>query len=251
MVEDVVRGSRKFSGGNQPQVSGNRDDLKKYAQQLLESLSASASESVKANEGKIAEAMHGQLKSLAGEEEDSAKVGCRVSVEIMTRNSKKGQQGWCQSCDIDVYKVCVSAGGDRTGRCRAQRAIQSVEGAQAIRNTRRSTVASVLACPSVKFTVPVHAEDHSSFVSSSLRTTFALDIPSDATPAFHVCLGDQTTNPAASSAKPGGFEWKVRLSLLVAIASEKADIGTESVRMRALVKDGLRGEWPYPGCQCH
>jgi hypothetical protein len=36
----------------------------------------------------------------------------------------------------------------------------------------------------------VHAEHHASFVSCALRTTFALDIPSDASPSFAVEVGE-------------------------------------------------------------
>lgn len=85
----------------------------------------------------------------------------------------------------------------------------------------------------------VHAEHHSSFVHSSLRTTFALDIPSDASPAFQVKIGDATHVPAPT----GGLEWKVRLCLLVAVAAESSDPGSQGVRMKHLLRDGARGEW--------
>jgi RAB6A-GEF complex partner protein 2 len=85
----------------------------------------------------------------------------------------------------------------------------------------------------------VHAEHHSSFVHSSLRTTFALDIPSDASPAFQVKIGDATHVPAPT----GGLEWKVRLCLLVAVAAESSDPGSQGVRMKHLLRDGHRGEW--------
>lgn len=41
----------------------------------------------------------------------------------------------------------------------------------------------------------------------------------------------------------GGLEWKVRLCLLVAVASESSQTGTEGVRIKHLVRDGPRGEW--------
>lgn len=41
----------------------------------------------------------------------------------------------------------------------------------------------------------------------------------------------------------GGVEWKVRLCLLVAVASDDTDTGTEGVRFKGLVRDGPRGEW--------
>jgi RAB6A-GEF complex partner protein 2 len=85
----------------------------------------------------------------------------------------------------------------------------------------------------------VHAEHHGSFVLSSLRTTFALDIPSDASPAFQVKIGDGGPIPPPT----GGLEWKVRLCLLVAVAAETSVANTEGVRIKHLVRDGQRGEW--------
>ena len=82
----------------------------------------------------------------------------------------------------------------------------------------------------------VHAEHHAAFVASALRTTFALDIPPDASPAFGLALGD----PAGGG---GGLEWKVRLCLLVAVAAPDARAGIEGARVKQLVRDGPRGEW--------
>jgi hypothetical protein len=84
----------------------------------------------------------------------------------------------------------------------------------------------------------VHAEHHSSFVLSTLRTTFSLDIPSDGSPAFKVKIGEEQRGEPH-----GGLEWKVRLCLLVAVAAESSNVGTQGVRMKNLVRDGWRGEW--------
>lgn len=105
----------------------------------------------------------------------------------------------------------------------------------------------------------VYAEHHSSFVLETLRTTFSLDIPSDASPGFQMRLGEgsglipnfdhlHSSNSPAVTAKPnssgnGGLEWKVRLCLLVGVAKESSDVGTEGVRFKSLVRDGPRGEW--------
>ncbi len=83
----------------------------------------------------------------------------------------------------------------------------------------------------------IHAEHHSSFTLSMLRTTFTLDIPSDGSPAFQVSIGDDP------SCKPGGLEWKVRLCLLVSVSAETSLTGTEGVRMKSMVRDGMAGEW--------
>lgn len=103
----------------------------------------------------------------------------------------------------------------------------------AILETHESLPSS-LAPPSSTKLRRVLAEHHASFVLSSLRTTFALDIPSDASPAFEVQINSDT---------PGGLEWKVRLCLLVAIASPTAATGFEGVRVKSMLRDGSRGEW--------
>lgn len=76
-----------------------------------------------------------------------------------------------------------------------------------------------------------------------------MDIPSDASPAFQVEVGQNGISPIVppsdSLVKPGGLEWKVRLCLLVAVAAESSHTGTEGVRIKGLAKDGRRGEW---GC---
>lgn len=91
----------------------------------------------------------------------------------------------------------------------------------------------------------------------TLRTTFSLDIPSDASPGFQMRLGEglipnfdhlhSSDSPAVAaklkSSGNGGLEWKVRLCLLVAVAKESSDVGTEGVRFKSLVRDGPRGEW--------
>ena len=75
----------------------------------------------------------------------------------------------------------------------------------------------------------VHAEHHASFIPQTLRTTFALDIPPDAAPAFRLSLG-------GAPPSEGGLAWKVRLCLLVAITAPGAQV-------RGMVRDGPRGQW--------
>src|SRR5260221_9748012 len=65
----------------------------------------------------------------------------------------------------------------------------------------------------------VHAEHHASFMPQTLRTTFALDIPPDAAPAFRISLGG-----GGASSSDGGLAWKVRLCLLVAGAAPGAHL---------------------------
>lgn len=94
----------------------------------------------------------------------------------------------------------------------------------------------------------LHASHHSSLTTSTLRTSFALDIPSDAAPAFRCSCG--SNNPLASprlnkssSERFGGLEWKVRLCLLVSVASEHSRQGFDGIRLKHLIREGQRGEW--------
>jgi RAB6A-GEF complex partner protein 2 len=69
------------------------------------------------------------------------------------------------------------------------------------------------------------------------RVAFTLDIPSDASPAFEVGQGQNS--------RTGGLEWKVRLCLLVSVAtgSGNAKGKGRAVEVRGLVRDGPAGEW--------
>ena len=94
----------------------------------------------------------------------------------------------------------------------------------------------------------VHAEHHSCFMAATLRTTFSLDIPPDASPAFEAAYEEERLDADPMSLrkpkpKSGGLEWKVRLCLLVAIASPNAREGPDGARTRHLVQDGPRGQW--------
>ena len=82
----------------------------------------------------------------------------------------------------------------------------------------------------------VHAEHHASFMPQTLRTTFALDIPPDAAPAFRISLGGASEPSEGGGGGGGGLAWKVRLCLLVAVAAPDAQV-------RGLVREGARGQW--------
>jgi RAB6A-GEF complex partner protein 2 len=89
-----------------------------------------------------------------------------------------------------------------------------------------------------------HAEHHSSLVSSTLRATFALDIPPDASPAFQIEVqGESGYLERPIPVELGGLEWKVRLCLLVAVASDVSREGANGVQLKTLVRDGPSGEW--------
>ncbi|KAI4526782.1 Rgp1-domain-containing protein [Schizophyllum commune Loenen D] len=176
------------------------------------------------------------------DEDASEKVSsCREAVEILTRTPKKA------SYDVNKDNVKVAV---LTFTKSAYRLGETVLGVVEV-NARdsRSRVLQLSAFLESHETLPhslqspstpphrrLHAEHHASFVLSTLRATFALDIPSDGSPAFDVSAGGY---PLA----PGGLQWKVRLCLLVAVAANDADQGTEGVRLKSLVRDGPRGEW--------
>ena len=80
-------------------------------------------------------------------------------------------------------------------------------------------------------------------MTSTLRTTFSLDIPSDGSPAFQVDVKGASSFPAARSGNPGGLEWKVRLCLLVSVGSPTSKTDGNNVRLKNLVRDGPKGEW--------
>ena len=93
-----------------------------------------------------------------------------------------------------------------------------------------------------------HAEYHASLTPNTLRASFALDIPSDATPAFQcLCtpLPSMSSFPRDHEANdsPGGLSWTVRLCLLVGIANEHARRDISGARTKGLVRDGPQGEW--------
>ncbi|KAJ7874672.1 Rgp1-domain-containing protein [Mycena olivaceomarginata] len=179
--------------------------------------------------------------------------GCREAVEVLTRNLKK------VSYDITKDGVTVAV---LTFPKSAFRLGETVNGVVEV-NWRQGrgrvlqltalleaheSLPSALATPpsspaTARYLRRVHAEHHARFVLGTLRLGFALDIPSDGSPAFGVVVGDDGAGSA------GGLEWKVRLCLLVGVAHADSDAGTEGVRAKGLVRDGDeesgegRGAW--------
>ncbi|KAF5355720.1 hypothetical protein D9756_004398 [Leucocoprinus leucothites] len=187
------------------------------------------------------------------EEEDRAMIGCREAVEILTRLPKKasydvnkdGVKVAVLTFSKSAYRLGETVTGivelnDRTGRARVLQLCVILE-------THETLPTSVAPAQSARNLKRTYAEHYASFTLNTLRTTFALDIPSDASPAFQINMNDvegySQIHSASTPASQGGLEWKVRLCLLVAIASEESDLGTEGVRFRSLERDGPRGEW--------
>ncbi|KAF5385589.1 hypothetical protein D9757_006750 [Collybiopsis confluens] len=198
-----------------------------------------------------------RLRQREESEEPMLAVGCGEAVEILTRNTKK------VSYDVnkDGVKVAVLTFiksafrlgetihgvvelNERIGRARVVQLSVHLETHEALPYPISTTPNTSSASRQLK---RVHVEHHSNFVLSTLRTTFALDIPSDASPAFQFKVGDDADHVIdGMQPKPkleGGLEWKVRLCLLVAVANESSDSGAEGVRFKSLVRDGPRGEW--------
>ncbi|TFK71687.1 Rgp1-domain-containing protein [Pluteus cervinus] len=185
-------------------------------------------------------------------EEEGGLTGCREAVEILTRNPKKasydvnkdGVKVAVLTFTKSAYRLGETVLGvlelnDRTSRAR-------VVQYSAILEAHESLPSSLAPQASSKHLRRIHAEHHSSFSLSTLRTTFSLDIPSDASPAFQVRVGGNYAGAPVTS--PGGLEWKVRLCLLVAVASDKSSKGTEGVRVKGINRDGERGEWGSSWC---
>ncbi|EMD41460.1 hypothetical protein CERSUDRAFT_110035 [Gelatoporia subvermispora B] len=236
------------AAGMQASGSGTYDDLRAYARALLASFPDPASKGSVAFRLPI-EAVGGGPGhlDLERDREREEAGGCRQAVELLTRNPKKA------SYDVnkDGVKVAVltfTKSAYRLGETvlgvvelneRASRA--RVLKLSAMLEAHESLPGSIASNANARNTRRVHAEHHSSFMPSVLRTTFSLDIPSDASPNFQVDVPDPAGLGKRTS--PGGLEWKVRLCLLVSAASPTACEGPDGVRLRHLVRDGPKGEW--------
>ncbi|KAJ3783365.1 Rgp1-domain-containing protein [Lentinula aff. detonsa] len=252
--------------------SGFLDELGEYAKRLVAELPEDAGEDTRLANGhgngdtrspvhELAFKEKERIAKMRQREESDEPIsvgGCGEAVEILTRNPKK------VSYDVnkDGVKVAVLTFiksafrlgetihgvvelNERQSQARVVQLSAHLETHESLPYPISTTPNTTAATRQLK---RVHVEYHSSFVLSTLRTTFALDIPSDASPAFQIKVGDDNLHSinADSLPKPkleGGLEWKVRLCLLVAVAKETSDTGTEGVRFKSLVRDGPRGEW--------
>lgn len=256
---------------------GSLDDLRAYGERLLETFPAEGSTGVRIKEPaeSVPESVPSSSSGLASgsgsnvvsdplrlfekeheaEKEGGELTGCREAVEILTRNPKK------VSYDVtkDGVKVAIL-----TFTKSAYRLGETVLGVVEINErggrgkvislsatlvTNESLPAS-LGTTNTSTTRRTHAEHHASFTGSTLRTTFALDIPSDACPGFGIVLssppsslGNGHTNGSVSGngsdagpGKAGGLTWKVHLTLLVGVTAPNA-------RVRGLTRDGAPTAW--------
>ncbi|KAH7104289.1 Rgp1-domain-containing protein [Auriculariales sp. MPI-PUGE-AT-0066] len=144
-----------------------------------------------------------------------ANVGCKEAVEIATRNPKK------LSFDVnkDGRKVAVLTfvkSAYRLGETilgvvefNSEQSGPRVLELSAMLEAQEEVPASWLVPESQQPLRRVHAEHHEALVVGSSRTSFALNIPSDASPDFSL--------ESATEGDVGGVVWKVRLCLLVAV----------------------------------
>ncbi|KAF8638674.1 hypothetical protein AX17_002019 [Amanita inopinata Kibby_2008] len=176
--------------------------------------------------------------------EEEGPIGCREAVEILTRNPKKvsydvnkdGLNVAVLTFTKSAYRLGETVLGvvefnERRGRARVLQMSAMLEAHEKLPSNISSSP------PDSVYMKRIHAEQHQSFVMSILRSTFSLDIPSDASPAFQIGVGEDDDSVL------GGLEWKVRLCLLVAVAADESSVGTEGVRMKGMVRDGPRGVW--------
>ncbi|CAK5278779.1 unnamed protein product, partial [Mycena citricolor] len=203
---------------------GNKADLQRYAQKLLTATLPS--------------------------EDSGPQMGCRQAVEELTRNLRKvsyditkdGVTVAVLTFPKSAYRLGETVNGVveinwRNGRGRVLQVVSVPAMIHPLTNAAQLTalLEAHESFPELATTRRVHAEHHARFVLGTLRLGFALDIPSDGSPAFDI-VWDR---------KAGGLEWKVRLCLLVAVSSEQSDLGTEGMRVTALERepDHNSGAW--------
>lgn len=278
---DAKKGLSSSSSTPSPTTSpcGSLDDLRAYGERLLETFPTEGSTGVRIKEpaesvpesvpsssssglasGSGSQAVLDPLRAFEIEREkeggEGELTGCREAVEILTRNPKKVSYDVTKD-DVKVAVLTFTKSAYRLG--------ETVLGVVEI-NERggRGKVISLSATLETNESLPaslgttntststarrIHAEHHASFTGSTLRTTFALDIPSDACPGFGiVCsslplLGNGHINGSVSGngtgsgpGKAGGLTWKVHLTLLVGVT-------TPNARVRGLTRDGTPTAW--------
>ncbi|KAJ7062366.1 Rgp1-domain-containing protein [Mycena amicta] len=192
-------------------------------------------------------------------------TGCREAVEVLTRNLKKvsyditkdGVTVAVLTFPKSAFRLGETVNGVvevnwREGRGRVLQLTALLEAHESLPTCLAAPPSNVGAA---RYLRRVHAEHHARFVLGTLRLGFALDIPSDGSPAFNVVsspvpvsvsdtANSNSTMPLGGGGRPGGLEWKVRLCLLVSVADEDADVGTEGVRLKGLVREeGQRRAW--------
>ncbi|KAG2086672.1 Rgp1-domain-containing protein [Suillus cothurnatus] len=275
---DAKKALSSSSSKSSPTTSpyGSLDDLRAYGERLLETFPAEGSTGVRIKEpaesvpesvpsssssglasGSGSQAFPDPLRAFEREKEggEGELTGCREAVEILTRNPKKVSYDVTKD-DVKVAVLTFTKSAYRLGETvlgvveineRGGRGkVISLSATLETNESLPAPLGTTNTNASTSSTRRIHAEHYASFTGSTLRTTFALDIPSDACPGFGIVLsspflfgnghpnGSVSTKTEARTA--GGLTWKVHLTLLVGVTAPNA-------RVRGLTRDGAPTAW--------
>ncbi|KAG1855996.1 Rgp1-domain-containing protein, partial [Suillus subluteus] len=250
---DVKKDLSSSSSKPSPTVSpcDSLDDLRAYGERLLDTFPAEGSTGVRIKEpaesvpenipsssssglasGSGSQAVLDPLRAFEREKEggEGELTGCREAVEILTRNPKKAPSYDVTKDDVKVAVLTFTKSAYRLGETvlgvveiNERDGRGKVISLNATLETTESLPASLgITNTSTSTTRRIHAEHHASFTGSTLRTTFALDIPSDACPGFGIVC---SSLPLLGTAiLMGGLTWKVHLTLLVGVTAPNARV---------------------------
>ncbi|KAG8835777.1 hypothetical protein FRC17_001171 [Serendipita sp. 399] len=174
----------------------------------------------------------GETFSQVGDELEDNKSGdnSRLAVEILTRQAKTASfdvhRGGASFASLMLPKTTLRLGETVQGVVIFNRSLGSIRVVKLdcfLETYETLPEMLVATLPKKSGTRRVQSEQHSDMVLHLQRTSFSLDIPSDASPSFSIHLAGDKGN--------GGLEWKLRVCFLVC----QEDSSMESV--------GPGGEW--------
>ncbi|KAG2356055.1 Rgp1-domain-containing protein [Suillus spraguei] len=255
--KDLSSSLSKLSPTTTPRSS--LDDLRAYGERLLETFPAEGSTGVRIKEPaeSVPESVPSSSSGLASGSGSSAALDpLRVFEKEQEAEKEGGELTGCREATINVPLVSYDVTKDGvkvavlTFTKSAYRLGETVLGVLSATLVTNESLPASLGTTNTSTTRRTHAEHHASFTGSTLRTTFALDIPSDACPGFGIVLssppsslGNGHTNGSVSGngteagpGKAGGLTWKVHLTLLVGVTAPNA-------RVRGLTRDGAPTAW--------
>ncbi|THU96699.1 Rgp1-domain-containing protein [Dendrothele bispora CBS 962.96] len=144
----------------------------------------------------------GPSESVAASGNGKVGIGCGEAVEILTRNQKKvsydvnkdGVKVAVLTFTKAAYRLGETVQGvmelnERTSRARVVQLSAHLETHESLPTALASPPSS--GSPGSRELKRVHAEHYSSFVLLTMRTTFSLDIPSNASAAFQIKVGNE------------------------------------------------------------
>ncbi|WWC69452.1 uncharacterized protein I206_103391 [Kwoniella pini CBS 10737] len=174
--------------------------------------------------------------------EESAETGCGEAVEILSRHSSKASYDIAKDGDLvavlTLIKTTYRLGETVLGVVSFNQGNTSrrVLKFSAFLESRELIPQTLLPPPgdSQPTLARLHAEHRSSYVISSSRIAFSLDIPSDATPGFSLMAGEEGNK--------GGLEWKVKLQFVVAVPHYHQHHLQHQSNGHRRSESGIRGE---------